>query len=78
MNVTQLNTMLKLQGDQVLVVVGTDEYLFTIIQFVDGDHRELQLANRANRDSEPLTLTQAALDKLVPIKHEKAKWKLVL
>lgn len=78
MKVNDLDTMLRLQGDQVLLVVGDEEFIFTIIHFADIGHRELQLANRADRNSEPLTLTQAALDNLVPLKHERAKWKLVL
>ena len=78
MNVADRDTMLKLQGDQVLVIIGKDEYLLTIIHFVDGDRHVLQLANRSDRESDPLPFTQEALNLLTPVRHEKAKWKLVL
>lgn len=78
MKVTDKNTKLKLQGDIVLVIADKDEFLFTIVRFQDGDTDELQLVNRDSKEREIMPVTQAVIDNLVPIKHERAKWKLVL
>lgn len=80
-DVTSRKTMLDLQGDIVLLVVDDQEFLFTIIRFVDGNTEELQLVDKTVpvRDRPtPMPLTQAVLDNMVTIKHEKAKWKLVV
>lgn len=70
--------MLKFQGDRVLVIMDQQEFIFTIVHFVDGDRHQLELVNRADPTSEPIPLTQAALDNLEPVRHGVAKWKLVL
>lgn len=80
-SVTDRNVMRDLQGDIVLVLADKQEFLYTIIHFVDGDTHELELSDRTRKPRERgdnLLLTQAVLDNLVPIKHEKAKWKLTL
>jgi hypothetical protein len=71
-------TMLKYQGDRVLVVIGEEEVILTIVRYVDGDHSELQLVNRSDKTQEPLTITQSMLDNLVALNHPEANWKLIL
>lgn len=78
--------MSELQGDTVLVVVDKDQFIFTIVRFVDEGHEELQLINRSSKDREPMPLTQAAFDAMVLVKEKDqpkdksrhTKWKLVL
>lgn len=73
--------MLALQGDLVLVVADRQEFLYTVIHFIDGDAHKLELSDRTrkpNERGENLPLTQAVFDNLVPIKHQNAKWKLTL
>lgn len=78
MDITQPENKLALQGDLVLIVIEKQESLFTIVRFQDGKLDKLQLVNRSEKNSEHIDLTQAVFDSLKPIKHEKAKWKLVL
>lgn len=78
MDITKPNNKLTLQGDLVLIVVDKQESLFTIVRFQDGKVDKLQLVNRIEKSSEHIDLTQAVFDSMTTIKHEKAKWKLVL
>lgn len=80
-NVKDRDVMLELQGDIVLVIADKQQFLYTIVRFVDGTEHRLELSDRTRKPKERgenLPLSQAVLDNLVPIKHEKAKWKLVL
>lgn len=76
-NAIDKRTMLKYQGDKVLVIVDKEQTIFTIVRIV-GETEELCLVNRTEKNSEPLPLSQAILDSLEPIKHREAKWKLEL
>lgn len=80
MKVTDPATMLQLQGEKVLLVVDKDQSVYTIVLYIDGKQRELQLVNRTAKahEREAIPLSQAALDRLEPIKHKEAKWKLVI
>lgn len=70
--------MRELQGDIVLIVIDKQESLFTIVRLMEGKHGRLQLANRSEKGTDHLDLTQAVFDSMKPIKHEQAKWRLEL
>jgi len=81
MKLTDKNTLRQLQGDMVLVVIDGEEFLYTIVHFINGENHSLELSDRTKKPKdrgENVPITQAILDNLVPVKHEKAKWKLVL
>jgi hypothetical protein len=77
-DVTSPETMRELQGDIVLIVIGGEEFLYTIVRFMDSKTGRLQLSNRSDKGGEHLDLTQAVMDSMKPIKHEQAKWRLEL
>lgn len=83
-DVHSVDTLLKLQGDKVLVhgkhADGrVEEWLLTFIHVVDVDRRELRLVNRETRDRQPdWHVKQTLLDAVKPAEENKAgaKWRV--
>jgi hypothetical protein len=78
MIVTNQETMLKLQGDLVLVNPGESELLLTIVRAVGIGKQELLLVNRNTKKKESWPLTQELCDRLTPSQDPLAKWTLVI
>jgi len=80
-NISLPKTRLELQGDKVLVTTDGEKAVLTIVHVIDGDKRELMLADRVNKGGEHFPLTQEMADMLKPFKDAKdplVKWQLSL
>ena len=73
LDVTKRETMLKLQGDTVLL---NGELVVTIVRVIDVDRQWLELSTRTKKNPECWPLTQELCDQLKPSKDPQAKWVL--
>lgn len=80
-----LDTMFKYQGDKVLVRFKAPdgaivkESVLTIVHFIDGDERKLQMVDKSRPDRKPIyTLTPELIARFVPANPEdKVTWRFV-
>lgn len=80
-NISLPETRLALQGDRVLVTSDGEKAVLTIVHVIDGDKRQLMLADRVNKSGEHFPLTQEMANMLKPYKDPKdpvMKWQLKL
>lgn len=88
MDVSQPDTMRKLQGDRVLVYRHSESghlllaHVMTLVRVVGVDGQEMRLVNRDSKDRRPSwAFTQVWLDKLRPApvgNKQNAKWEVTL
>jgi hypothetical protein len=80
-NISLPATRLALQGDKVMVTTDGETAVLTIVHVIDGEKRELMLADRVNKGGEHFPLTQEMADMLKPFKDPKdpvVKWQLTI